>query len=270
VDIDGSGDRFASAAVISTGVWYHVALVFDGTQPQAQRVKLWINGSLDVTAGETSATIPNYGSTLRVGNTATGAANWFSGLMDDVRFFRRALTAAEVGVLAATNAAPGVSCGPAPPATNAIPAALNGSASDDGRGGPLTLAWSQSAGPGSASFVNPNAASTSVTFNQPGLYRLRLAASDTQAQVFDELSVTVAPNPNFTTRTNLSIFVTTNHVDISWPADHLGWRLESQTNDVQVGLSTNWFTVPDSTVTNHMVMPLDPANGSVFFRIAYP
>ena len=73
-----------------------------------------------------------------------------------------------------------------------------------------------------------------------------------------------------TSRTNLTISVTGNSLDISWPSDHTGWRLESQTNTVQVGLGNNWFTVPNSTTTNHMVIPIDSANGSVFFRMAYP
>jgi hypothetical protein len=73
-----------------------------------------------------------------------------------------------------------------------------------------------------------------------------------------------------TTRTNLTIFVTGISLDVSWPADHTGWRLESQTNSINVGLTPTWFTVPDSTTTNHMVFPINPANGSVFYRMAYP
>jgi len=37
-----------------------------------------------------------------------------------------------------------------------------------------------------------------------------------------------------------------NALDISWPADHTGWRLEGQTNAVNVGLSNNWVTVAGS------------------------
>src|SRR5205814_2129764 len=93
VDIDSSNNRFSSATLIQTGVWYHVALVFDGSLPSTQRATFWINGLLDITATETSAVIPNYASTVMIGNTHPGAANWFNGLVDDVRFYRRALTA---------------------------------------------------------------------------------------------------------------------------------------------------------------------------------
>src|SRR5207245_6998636 len=117
VDVDGSNDRFSSSTLIQTGAWYHVALVFDGSLPSAQRVTLWINGALDVTATESSAAIPNYASDVLLGNTHPCASNWFNGLIDDVRFYRRALSPQEIMGLAATNFAPSVIAGPASPAT---------------------------------------------------------------------------------------------------------------------------------------------------------
>jgi autotransporter-associated beta strand protein len=38
---------------------------------------------------------------------------------------------------------------------------------------------------------------------------------------------------------------------LSWPAEHLGWRLQRQTDS----LSANWQDVPNSKVTNQMVLP---------------
>ena len=77
VDIDGSNNRFSSSAQFDLGAWYHVAVVFDGSLPSAQRASLWINGQLDTTAAEASAAIPDYPSNFRVANTHSGAANWF-------------------------------------------------------------------------------------------------------------------------------------------------------------------------------------------------
>jgi hypothetical protein len=34
------------------------------------------------------------------------------------------------------------------------------------------------------------------------------------------------------------------------------------------GVGTNWFTVPGSTATNRVVVPMSPANGSVLCRLA--
>jgi hypothetical protein len=73
-----------------------------------------------------------------------------------------------------------------------------------------------------------------------------------------------------TTPTNLTLSVAGDALDISWPADHTGWRLEGQTNSASVGLSTNWFTVPGSDTTNRVILSIDPANGSTFYRLAYP
>ncbi len=36
-----------------------------------------------------------------------------------------------------------------------------------------------------------------------------------------------------------------------------------------VGLTTNWFDVPDSAATNRVFLPISPANGSVFYRLRY-
>jgi glucose/arabinose dehydrogenase len=59
-----------------------------------------------------------------------------------------------------------------------------------------------------------------------------------------------------------------NLLDISWPAQ--GGRLETQTNGPGIGIGTNWVTVPGSTATNRVVVPIDPAAGSVFYRLALP
>jgi fibronectin-binding autotransporter adhesin len=56
----------------------------------------------------------------------------------------------------------------------------------------------------------------------------------------------------------------------SWPADHLGWTLEVQTNSLSAGLGTNWTRIPATasvTTTNFLV---NPTNGSVFYRLIYP
>ncbi|HWI58327.1 MAG TPA: hypothetical protein VNZ22_13960 [Bacillota bacterium] len=73
-----------------------------------------------------------------------------------------------------------------------------------------------------------------------------------------------------TTPTNLVTVVTGNTLDISWPSNYTGWRLEAQTNSLSVGLSQNWVTVPGSTTTNRLSFQLDKANGTVFFRLVYP
>ena len=61
-----------------------------------------------------------------------------------------------------------------------------------------------------------------------------------------------------------------NLISLSWPADHIGWRLQVQTNSLSVGLNANWVEVPGSVTTNQMIFPNDPALGCVFYRLVYP
>lgn len=69
---------------------------------------------------------------------------------------------------------------------------------------------------------------------------------------------------------NMGMLITNGTLLLSWPEDHTGWRLEAQTNQLTVGVGTNWFTIPSSNTTNLMQFPIVPAHGSVFYRLAYP
>jgi glucose/arabinose dehydrogenase len=66
----------------------------------------------------------------------------------------------------------------------------------------------------------------------------------------------------------LTFHVSSNLLDISWPV--AGGRLQTQTNSPGAGIGTNWVTFPGSTTTNHVVVPIGPTNGSVFYRLALP
>ena len=59
----------------------------------------------------------------------------------------------------------------------------------------------------------------------------------------------------------------------SWPADHTGWRLVAQTNNLATGLSSNtndWSTVNGSALTNQVAIPVDPTKPTEFYRLVYP
>jgi hypothetical protein len=57
---------------------------------------------------------------------------------------------------------------------------------------------------------------------------------------------------------------------LSWDSDFLGWMLQAQTNAFGVGITTNWHTVPGTSVVTDWVLPIDKANGSVFCRLISP
>lgn len=71
------------------------------------------------------------------------------------------------------------------------------------------------------------------------------------------------------TPTNLVTHVSGNQLTLSWPADHIGWRLQAQTNTAHAGLGTNWVDVAGSSAVDQVIVPINSTNGSVFYRMAY-
>ena len=62
----------------------------------------------------------------------------------------------------------------------------------------------------------------------------------------------------------LEYSVVGSQIQLSWPPDHLGWRLQIQTNQLPAGLGTNWVDVPGSTLTNQADVPIDQIEGCTF------
>jgi hypothetical protein len=59
-----------------------------------------------------------------------------------------------------------------------------------------------------------------------------------------------------------------NILSLSWPANE-GWRLQMQANLPTIGIGTNWIYVTDGTISSTNI-PVNPTNGVVFYRLAYP
>jgi autotransporter-associated beta strand protein len=79
---------------------------------------------------------------------------------------------------------------------------------------------------------------------------------------------TVATNP-----TNLVSSVSGTTLSLSWPSDHLGWFLQTQTNSRSVGLKpqTNfWFDVAGSQLITNTSITIERTNPTVFFRLRSP
>jgi hypothetical protein len=83
-----------------------------------------------------------------------------------------------------------------------------------------------------------------------------------------QVAIPVATNP-----TNITATVSGNNLSLSWPADHTGWRLLAQTNNLAQGISTHtndWGTVSGSAGTNQVNLTIDPAKPAEFYRMVYP
>jgi len=57
-------------------------------------------------------------------------------------------------------------------------------------------------------------------------------------------------------------------LNLSWPAGWTGLHLQSQTNSLAVGLSTNWVTIPGTDAGNSYSITPDKSKGTVFYRLA--
>ena len=115
-------------------------------------------------------------------------------------------TAANWRASAVSKGSPGASEPNLPPTVN-IAASVSGLVSgvnltatttDDSQPSPplaLTFSWSQTGGPGTATFATPDAAATAATFSLPGIYALRLTANDSLLSAFGDVSVFAKDTP---------------------------------------------------------------------------
>jgi autotransporter-associated beta strand protein len=71
-----------------------------------------------------------------------------------------------------------------------------------------------------------------------------------------------APSP-----TSITYTASGSSLVLNWPNGQ-GWRLESQTNSLATGLGTTWVNVTGAT--SPFTNTVDPANGTVFYRLVYP
>lgn len=94
-DVQGEESRFLSASAFLPNAWAHVALVFDGSAPPSMRSKLYVNGELDITSSDTASQIEPYTSDIVIGDLVGGGER-FTGLIDEVAMWTRALSAAEI------------------------------------------------------------------------------------------------------------------------------------------------------------------------------
>lgn len=89
-----------SAANVQTGVWYNVAAVYDAESKQA---RIYVNGTeLALTyTGTFPATIGDDAGRFQIGaeDSSTTAANFYDGIIDDVRVYNRSLQGSEARAL---------------------------------------------------------------------------------------------------------------------------------------------------------------------------
>ena len=80
----------------------------------------------------------------------------------------------------------------------------------------------------------------------------------------------LVPSATAFNSTNLLFSVSGTTLSLSWPGDHLGWILQSQTNSLGAGLGTNWVDVPGSSSITSTNITVNPSMPSAFYRLRNP
>ncbi len=89
VQIGGVDRPVTGTAAVSTAAWTHLAVTYDGAN-----MRMYVNGALVRTVAQTGTPVAS-AEPLRIGGNASWG-EYFTGLIDDVRIYNRALTQAEV------------------------------------------------------------------------------------------------------------------------------------------------------------------------------
>ena len=85
-------DILDSITTVTTGVWYHVAIVRDGTTQ-----KMYINGSLDNSRTNSYPIVDNTAYPLAIGQwNGSSACCYYEGLMEQLRFYTSALSDSDI------------------------------------------------------------------------------------------------------------------------------------------------------------------------------
>jgi len=253
-----AGDTtLASSVNINDGTWHHVAATRNNT---SGAIAVYVDGVLRG-SGTGPAGSRDWPASLRIGSLQT-ANNFLNGALDDVRLYDRILSAGEIAALVA------------PPAVPANLAATFGDAS-------VALNWSAATN-ATSYFVKRSLTSGSgyaniatnagLVFTNTGLANGTVyfyVVSAVNAIGESANSAQASARPTASAAPQLSFAAAGNQFQLTWPADHTGWQLQTQASDLATGLGTNWVDVFSSTETNQMLLP-NATNGAVFFRLVRP
>jgi hypothetical protein len=92
------GNSFATQGSVNDGLWHHVAYVYD--QSDTGYINIYIDGALNGSQTNSGAWSWPPGQELEIGLSHDRYWFGFQGALDEVRFYNRALSAAEVAIIA--------------------------------------------------------------------------------------------------------------------------------------------------------------------------
>lgn len=231
----GVAHRTSANNAVIPGQWQHVAITWSNGLAPA----LYINGQLDQPSVEMAVlkgVLTNCPQFL-IGKGAGDTTNSWTGTIDDVRVFDRALTAAEIlaldGENTLTNHAPIVDAGTNQLVTLGMPVTIGGTVSDDGLPNPpalVTNEWTLVSGPVTNVVIpDPLSLTNTMTFLTAGDYVFRLTASDGELVSYADVTITVIEPP---------------HVSV----------YASPSDAYELGPQSGAFTITRNNVTNELTV----------------
>ncbi|MGH7952822.1 MAG: LamG-like jellyroll fold domain-containing protein, partial [Limisphaerales bacterium] len=262
----------------SDSTWHYVVGVCDQVNG---KIYLYIDGNLAASgaipagAGILPSTEP-----VAIGsrkNSSGSYAEQFKGFLNDAAIYNYAMTPAQIvsqyAAVGGTNApyffpsAPAAHAGAAINTTLTIPAIAIGTP-------PMGYVWTNltTGATVSGGVTNGNTLDATLAYNNvPAAWngnQLQLIVTNAYGTISASIALSITNTVNLNL-TNIVFSASSGNLTLSWPPDHTGWTLQAQTNNLSVGISTNWVDVANSSTTNQVIIPTNLTNGSVFYRLIY-
>jgi len=199
---DGVADwqnRTTSVKLLDDGYWHHVVGMYDYANSKSY---LYVDGEFEAESSdhvgmmaEADDNPVSIGARWKIVEEELVAERGWNGLIDDVKVYSYCISEAQIAALAVMgDLVPQVDAGPDQAVSLQDGAVqLAGTATDDGEPNPsLAIEWSKVSGIGTVTFDPCDAAVATATFSEADTYVLRLTADDGNAEVFDEVTITVS------------------------------------------------------------------------------
>jgi autotransporter-associated beta strand protein len=100
-------------------------------------------------------------------------------------------------------------------------------------------------------------------------FRAIINSSTNTLYLINYTNITSSSKVSYSTNITASVINGGTTLQVSWPATHLGWTLQEQTNSLDIGFSTNWSDVLGTAAVLTTNLPIVPANPAVFYRLRY-
>jgi len=97
----------------------------------------------------------------------------------------------------------------------------------------------------------------------PGVYN-----TSTSAPFLTGAGSLLVPSPIATNPTNLIFSVAGSTLSLAWPADHLGWLVQS--NSVNLAVPADWQDISNTATETSYSITIDPTQSNVFYRLREP